>query len=151
MRIEKCYFCSCNVYPGHGSTVCRSDGKAFNFCRSKCLKAFKNKKNPRKTRWTKIYRTIAKKELVAVTERRINEPPVLTREKILERIAQIPRIIERSAKNSATFIKERILKVRESRKDGEIAHIEKHRHLVEKDAARETAKATKREKQVELN
>ncbi|XP_066926749.1 probable ribosome biogenesis protein RLP24 [Clytia hemisphaerica] len=116
MRIEKCYFCSSAVYPGHGISFVRNDSKLFKFCRRKCHKAFKMKRNPRKVRWTKAFRKSHGKELTVDPsfefEKKRNIPLKYDRELWQKTIHAIRRVEEIKEKRQNLFIKNRLNKAK---------------------------------------
>ncbi|KAJ7774505.1 ribosomal protein L24e-domain-containing protein, partial [Mycena maculata] len=114
MRIEKCYFCSTSVYPGHGSAFVRNDAKVFRFCTSKCHKNFKMKRNPRKVRWTKAFRKAAGKEMTIATqdstidfEKRRNIPVRYDRELVQTTLKVMKRVEEIKKRRELAFWKNR--------------------------------------------
>ncbi|XP_076934885.1 putative ribosome biogenesis protein RLP24 [Bidens hawaiensis] len=105
MRLEKCWFCSSTVYPGHGIQFVRNDAKIFRFCRSKCHKNFKMKRNPRKVKWTKAYRRLHGKDMTEDStfefERKRNRPERYDRnvtENTLKAIKTIVKVRDQRAK-----------------------------------------------------
>ena len=97
MRVETCYFCSGPVYPGHGVQFVRNDSKCFRFCRSKCIRNFKKKRNPRKVAWTKAYRKQRGKEMTVDDatfefEKRRNRPVKYDRELYGQTIRAVQKV-----------------------------------------------------------
>ncbi|CAI0398199.1 unnamed protein product [Linum tenue] len=126
MRLEFCWFCSSKIYPGHGIQFVRNDAKIFRFCRSKCHKNFKMKRNPRKVKWTKAYRRLHGKDMTKDStfelERKRNRPERYDRnvmENTLKAIKKIDKIRhDRAADHIAQRWKPKAAKERrEARKE----------------------------------
>eukprot|EP01090_Pellita_catalonica_P022996 TRINITY_DN916_c0_g1_i1.p1 TRINITY_DN916_c0_g1~~TRINITY_DN916_c0_g1_i1.p1 ORF type:complete len:150 (-),score=34.37 TRINITY_DN916_c0_g1_i1:116-565(-) len=61
MKTQRCNFSGFRIYPGHGKIFVRGDSKKFIFLDAKCEKTALNKTNPRKVKWTQVYRVVHKK------------------------------------------------------------------------------------------
>eukprot|EP00249_Psilotum_nudum_P009429 c21930_g1_i1 orf=569-1084(-) len=141
MRLEKCWFCSSNIYPGHGIMFVRNDAKIFRFCRSKCHKNFKMKRNPRKLKWTKAYRKLHGKELSQDAtfefERRRNRPVRYDRNVVENTVKAIQKIDEVHIKREARFWENRMKgKNAKERKEAAL-ELEQNIHLVKAPIAME--------------
>ncbi|CDO62943.1 60S ribosomal subunit protein L24-2, putative [Plasmodium reichenowi] len=130
MRIEKCWYCSGNIYPGHGIFFIRNDCNVFKFCRSKCHKHFKAKHNPRKVKWTKIYRKERNKELsydkTFDFEKIRNEPIKYDRDIYIKTINAIKKIDTIKEKRKMRFYKNRIIEASDKNMNLSLNYIKKN-------------------------
>merc|ERR1712243_120489 len=74
MKISLCHYSGYKIYPGHGKTMVKVDGKSFNFLNSKCERAHMMKRNPRKTQ--KFQRAIVGASLTEILAKRNQKPEV---------------------------------------------------------------------------
>uniref|UniRef100_A0A0A9YTQ2 Large ribosomal subunit protein eL24 n=1 Tax=Lygus hesperus TaxID=30085 RepID=A0A0A9YTQ2_LYGHE len=61
MKIGLCAYSGFKIYPGHGKTMVKADGKTFTFLNAKCESSHLMRRNPRKVTWTVLYRRKHKK------------------------------------------------------------------------------------------
>lgn len=106
----------------------------FRFCRSKCHKNFKKKRNPRKIRWTKAFRKSAGKELTVDNsfefEKRRNEPMKYQRELWSKTVEAMKRVEEIKQKRQARFIMNRLKKGKELKTAQDIQEVKQNIHLI---------------------
>ncbi|KAF2428774.1 hypothetical protein EJ08DRAFT_636454 [Tothia fuscella] len=137
MRIETCSFCSQPVYPSKGIQFVRNDARVFRFCRSKCHKNFKMKRNPRKLAWTKSFRKAHGKEMVvdgalALSARR-NVPVRYNRENVATALKAMQRYSEVKARRERVFYKNRMAGNRERQLEMDKKLVEENQHLLPKE------------------
>ena len=106
----------------------------FRFCRSKCHKNFKMKRNPRNVKWTKAYRKLAGKELAEDTtfemERRRNRPEKYNRELVAKTLTAIKKIDKIRGRRQERFYEARMQKVKGVQKATARKELEQQIHLV---------------------
>lgn len=90
----------------------RNDAKQFRFCRSKCHKNFKMKRNPRKLAWTKAFRRAHGKEMtvdstLAFAQRR-NVPVRYNRDLVATTLQAMQRVSEIRKRRERQFYKNRM-------------------------------------------
>ncbi|PVU89368.1 hypothetical protein BB561_005396 [Smittium simulii] len=140
MRLEKCYFCSSTVYPGHGTMFVRNDSKTFRFCRSKCSKNYKMKRNPRKLKWTKAFRKAAGKEMAIDStfefEKRRNVPVRYNRDLMKTTLLAMKRVTEIKARRERAFYNQRMATKKDIEHSQNLVEIEKNIHVIATPATR---------------
>ena len=152
MRIEKCYFCSKSVYPGHGIAFVRNDSKLFRFCTSKCNKLFKAKKNPRKLKWTKAYRAAHGKEItndpVLEFEQRRNVPVRYNRDLMVKTMQAMKRVSEIKTARMERLFKKRMDAHKHIKRQQMEIELAKHIDLIDDDRIKQFIAKKKEERKV---
>jgi len=144
MRIETCHLCSRPVYPSKGITFVRNDAKLFRFCRSKCHKNFKMKRQPRKLKWTKTSRALRGKEMIVDQNlllsqfaKRRNAPVKYDRNLVAATMKAMERIEEIRARRERVFTRKRLSgkAQREARRRQDLKVVVQGEHLIRKELA----------------
>lgn len=141
-RVETCHFCSQPCYPSKGITFVRNDARTFRFCRSKCHKNFKMKRQPRKLKWTKTHRALHGKEMIVDSSlllsqfaKRRNVPVKYDRNLVAATINAMERVEEIRQKRERVFTKRRLAGklAREKKRAEDRRVVAQGEHLIRKE------------------
>jgi large subunit ribosomal protein L24e len=147
----------------------RNDAKAFRFCKSKCHKNFKMKRNPRKLAWTKSFRRAHGKEMtvdstLAFAQRR-NIPVRYNRDLVNTTLKAMSRVSEIRSRRERAFYKARMRGNKQRQREEDRKLVEENQHLLPPsertvvpvheeevvDVAKVKAKVDARRKEIEMD
>ncbi|OAL25434.1 hypothetical protein AYO20_10468 [Fonsecaea nubica] len=143
-KIETCHLCSRPVYPSKGITFVRNDAKVFRFCRSKCHKNFKMKRQPRKLKWTKTHRALRGKEMIVDQNlllsqfaKRRHAPVKYDRNLVQATMRAMERIEEIRARRERVYTRRRLSgkAQRDARRRQDLKVVAQGEHLIKKELA----------------
>ncbi|KAK5160289.1 ATPase-activating ribosome biosynthesis protein [Oleoguttula sp. CCFEE 6159] len=139
-----------------GITFVRNDARVFKFCRSKCHKNFKMKRNPRKLAWTKSFRKAHGKEMTVDSTlsfaARRNVPVRYNRELVATTLKAMQRVSEIRARRERVFYKNRMQGNRQKQREADRKLVEENQHLLppaEREVAKELLEREKEDMEVE--
>lgn len=119
----------------------RNDAKQFNFCRSKCHKNFKMKRNPRKLKWTKAFRKSVGKEMTVDSTlqfaARRNIPVRYDRNLVSATLKAMRRVSEIRARRERVFFKNRMAGNKERVRAANRKLVAENEHLLPRQRASE--------------
>lgn len=141
-RVETCHFCSRPVYPSKGITFVRNDARQFRFCRSKCHKNFKMKRQPRKLKWTKTHRAARGKEMIVDSSlvlsqfaKKRNVPVKYDRNLVAATVNAMERVEEIRQRRERVFTKRRLAGklARDRKREEDRKVVAEGEHLIRKE------------------
>lgn len=122
----------------------RNDAKLFRFCRSKCHKNFKMKRQPRKLKWTKTSRALRGKEMIVDQNlllsqfaKRRNAPVKYDRNLVAATMKAMERIEEIRARRERVYTRRRLSgkAQREAKRRQNLKVVAEGEHLIRKELA----------------
>ncbi|KAG0727409.1 putative ribosome biogenesis protein RLP24 [Chionoecetes opilio] len=139
---------------GQHAPWCLLKFQIFRFCRPRCHKGFKRRRNPRNVRWTKSFRKAAGKELTVDPsfefEKRRNVPVKYNRELWHKTVSAMKRVAAIKTKREGKFVMDRLLKSQEHQRVHDIVEVRKGMSLIRSPAAGLKRKKLMDEEEMEL-